>query len=546
MGAPDQSDATSNGPTNRCCLVDWSRWHNRKNRKLKAISPMFVRPPEVKLTRTFRQPFANVVETARTCYSPKGIVEEQEMGPRWEALAQDLYRAGHHTTFQHATFQFAITGVSRQLIWSFLHAHPFYNSEQVSQRYVTVRPDNCLIPALDEPARSVFVACVERQMADYQTLTEALLPVTEEAYFDLFRSRAKARDKYATAIRKRAQEVARYCLPVATTAYLYHTISGLTLLRYQRASLQPDAPSEQRLLVAAMVAAVLAVDPGYRAVLEEARPWRAPAVSGSEIDRDRARAFCTEFDARLGARTSRLVACPSENVTATAGAVREVLGLCAGELDDESAIGLVLDPAQNDLLGENLNLTTHDKLSRCLAHAHFTFAKRLSHTADSQDQRHRMTPGSRPILARHYTGEPDYAVPGLIQGDPGVEQAYRDSMARSWEAMEYLLDLGVSTEFALYLLPNAANVRFTESADLLNLHHKHRMRLCYNAQEEIWRASLDEAEQIRAAQPELGRHLLPPCTQRLQAKVRPICPEGERYCGVPVWKLDLGEYRRVL
>jgi thymidylate synthase ThyX len=119
-------------------------------------------------------------------------------------------------------------------------------------------------------------------------------------------------------------------------------------------------------------------------------------------------------------------------------------------------------------------------------------------------------------------------------------------MAQTWEAIERLLVLGVAAELALYLLPNAVNVRFTESADLLNLHHKHRMRLCYNAQEEIWRASVDEAEQIRAAQPELGRHLLPPCTQRLQAKARPICPEGERYCGVPVWKLDLSEYRRLL
>ena len=507
---------------------------------------MFVHPPEVKLTRSFRQPFANVVETARTCYSAKGIVEGQAMTPRWEALAQDLYRAGHHTTFQHAAFQFAITGVSRQLIWSFLHAHPFYNSEQVSQRYVTVHPENCIIPALDEPARSVFVACVERQMAEYQALTDTLLPVTEEAYFTLFRSRAKARDKYVGAIRKRAQEVARYCLPVATTAYLYHTISGLTLLRYQRACLQPDAPTEQRLLVAAMVAAVVDVDSGYRAVLEEALPWRAPAAGGPEIDRHRARRFCREFDARLGERISHLVSCPPENVTATADAVREVLGLSPDELNDDAAIRLVLDPAQNDLLGENLNLTTHDKLSRCLGHAHFTFAKRLSHTADSQDQRHRMTPASRPVLARHYTGEPDYTVPGLIQREPAAERAYHDSMARTWEAIEHLLDLGVSPEFALYLLPNAVNIRFTESADLLNLHHKHRMRLCYNAQEEIWRASVEEAEQIRTTQPELGHHLLPPCTQRLQAKVRPICPEGDRYCGVPVWKLDLSEYRRVL
>ena len=98
----------------------------------------------------------------------------------------------------------------------------------------------------------------------------------------------------------------------------------------------------------------------------------------------------------------------------------------------------------------------------------------------------------------------------------------------------------------MYLLPNAVPVRFTESADLLNLRHKHAMRLCYNAQEEIWRASWEEARQIRAINPRIGRYLLPPCTLRQMARTRPICPEGDRYCGVPVWKLDLDEYRRVI
>jgi hypothetical protein len=35
---------------------------------------------------------------------------------------------------------------------------------------------------------------------------------------------------------------------------------------------------------------------------------------------------------------------------------------------------------------------------RALQHANYTFAKKISHTADSQDQRHRMVPGSRPLL----------------------------------------------------------------------------------------------------------------------------------------------------
>jgi thymidylate synthase ThyX len=71
------------------------------------------------------------------------------------------------------------------------------------------------------------------------------------------------------------------------------------------------------------------------------------------------------------------------------------------------------------------------------------------------------------------------------------------------------------------------------------------MRLCYNAQEEIWHASVDEAEQIRQVHPRLGRWLLPPCGLRARAGAKPPCPEGTRYCGIPVWRLDVSEYRRM-
>ena len=78
----------------------------------------------------------------------------------------------------------------------------------------------------------------------------------------------------------------------------------------------------------------------------------------------------------------------------------------------------------------------------------------------------------------------------------------------------------------------------------MGLRHKHAMRLCWNAQEEIWRATLDEALQVREANPLIGKYLLPPCALREMAGARPICPEGARYCGVKVWKLGLHEYER--
>src|SRR5438105_15931627 len=107
--------------------------------------------PKVRLVNAFARPFENVVATARTCYSSKGIVTEDQASARPErrdALARSIYDAGHHTTFQHAHFQFALENVSRQFLWTFLHSHPFYNSEQVSQRYVEVKPGHYAVPPM--------------------------------------------------------------------------------------------------------------------------------------------------------------------------------------------------------------------------------------------------------------------------------------------------------------------------------------------------------------------------------------------------------------
>ncbi|MBI4531449.1 MAG: FAD-dependent thymidylate synthase, partial [Candidatus Latescibacteria bacterium] len=256
--------------------------------------------------------------------------------------------------------------------------------------------------------------------------------------------------------------------------------------------------------------------------------------------------FIGEFDESLEGHVSRLIDYKINNERILADSVREVLGITRGLLSDTEAISLALNPGRNTLLGEALNLATLSKLSRTLFHPSYTFRKKLSHTADSQDQRHRMTPASRPCLHAHLTETPDVIVPELVKQDEEALVLYGETMEQTWEGINRLREMGVADEFAMYLLPNAVAIRFTESADLLNLHHKHAMRLCYNSQEEIWRASLDEALQIREINPEIGRYLLPPCTLRAMAEARPICPEGERFCGIIVWRKDIAEFERVV
>lgn len=510
--------------------------------------PFLSDDPQVQLTKAFTSPFRNVVATARTCYSSKGIIHDEQVGEpeRFAPLARSIFDAGHHTTYQHAHFQFALANVSRQFIWSFLHSHPFYNSEQVSQRYVAMKKDGMTIPNFEsDRAQAIFSDTVDLQFEAYRRLCELLESNAEDAFFERFNRSERMEKKHRIAIGKKAQEIARYVLPLATHAYLYHTVSAITLLRYWRMAESLDLPTETRMVVGKMVALLLHHDPEYEIILQEPLDGEGMAeyqallgVMGSQ-----ASSFRRYFDDQMGDyQYSKMVAHTVNGEDLVADAVREILG--RGDIPREEAIALALHPGKNRILGESMNLTTHGKLTRALFHSHYTFKKRLSHTADSQDQRHRMTPGSRPILATHIDETPDYITPGLIEENPEALELYQETMRKTWEAVSALRNEGADQEQWTYLLPNAVTVRFTESSDLLNLRHKHVMRLCYNAQEEVWRASVEEARQIREAQPLIGQYLLPPCTLRAMGQTKPICPEGPRYCGVRVWKEDIEDYSR--
>jgi len=511
--------------------------------------------PVVVLVNSFRDPYNTVVAAARTCYSSK-VVSPDECGKDDKArevrdrIYESIYKAGHHTTIQHPTFQFVLEKVSRQFIWSFLHSHPFYNSEQVSQRYVEVRKGNFATPPLDGAALELYTATVARMMDGYHALMKAIEPDVEREYFRIYPARRTSADKWRKKdIHKKVMEAARYVLPVATHAHLYHTVSGITLHRYHRLCGQFDTPAETRTVVRKMVEEVNRVDPLFFRSAEDEIPlehtpefrafaeFHGAGTSGRE--------FVREFDASLGPVRSKLIDWKANAPETMAQAVRTVLGLARGRMSDAEAIERVMDPAKNPLLGEALVLTTHSKLSRAMHHPHYTFRKKLSHTADSQDQRHRMIPGTRPVLAAHFTGEPDVILPPVIERGAAREPAM-GLLREVWEAIARLRGMGVPWEHAQYLLPNAVAVRFEESGDLLNLHHKWTTRLCYLAQEEIWRCCLEEVQQVARVHPALARHLLPPCGLRKEAGASPYCPEGNRYCGVPVWKLPIEQYARLI
>jgi thymidylate synthase ThyX len=532
-------------------------------------------PPRVTLRNAFAHPFDSAIAAARTCYAtrligPEEITEKQRIN-----IGAATFYSGHHTVYQHAHFEFGLENISRQFVWSFLHAHPFYNSEQQSQRYVRLDRAHAYVPAeslfFNEGSRAIYERAIARSWNYYRELSALLAGDARAILNDIWHvgpmSHVNRIQKIERSAEKRSIEIARYVLPLAAFTTMVHTISGIVLHRLWRMCSASDTPTEAREVIGQMVALARDIDPQFferfgTEPLQELPEWanRPPVVSGnggSSIVGENERyadvhgsvevtstgeTFAREFDAKLGGKTSKLIDYSPNSPHIAAEAYRGVLGLTEAQCSDAEAIDRLLNPARNLYRLETLNVGVHAPAMRALQHVNYTFAKKISHTADSQDQRHRLVPGSRPLLTLSDTREPDYITPLLLEGNPRARELYERAMHEAWTAKNELLDRGVPAEIALYVLPNAKAIRLVESGSLLHLLHKWTMRTCFNAQEEIYRASMDELAQLREVHPQFARYVGPPCYVRAGITT-PICTEGSHFCGVKVW-LDFPNVER--
>jgi thymidylate synthase ThyX len=513
-------------------------------------------PPRVTLRNSFAHPYDSAIAAARTCYASKLIGPEEITDKQRLNIGAGTFYSGHHTVYQHAHFEFGLENISRQFVWSFLHAHPFYNSEQQSQRYVRLDRAHAYVPPLslffDEGSKEIYEQAIARAWDYYRELSALLVGDARSILSDIWHigpmSHPKRAHKIERSAEKRTIEVARYVLPVAAFTTMVHTISGIVLHRLWRMTTACDTPNEARAVIGAMVAHVREIDAQFfdrfgTEPLEEVPEWsdrdrQHTGVNGSSTptnqNGDADDRFEREFDFNLRGKTSKLIDYSANAPRVIAQAYRAVVGLTEAQCSNAEAIDRLLNPARNLYRLETLNVGVHAPMMRALQHVNYTFAKKISHTADSQDQRHRMVPGSRPLLTLTDTRTPDFITPKLLAQNPQALEVYHRAMQDAWQAKNQLLDRGVPLELALYLLPNAKSIRVVETGSLLHLLHKWTMRTCFNAQEEIYQCSMDELDQLREVHPELARYVGPPCYVRAGVTT-PICTEGAHFCGIKVW-----------
>ena len=433
------------------------------------------------------------VSAARTCYFPNGIVtpEKSEEWSRKDDLLNGIFKGGHHTTLQHTHITMLISGMSRHLIWRLLHGHPYYNSEQVSQRYAKMKIESFVYPEAGE--RSEWEAFYKARFEDYEKLIETLLPDVE-AVVPKFRRRDSM---------KKAQEMARYVLPVGMSAYLYHTVNIITLLRYIAvAKTMPESQREAQEFADRIAQKLIALDASLEPLVAHARE-ATPVFPAFDMK---------GLKTRIGVNGAQVK-------------VYDVVGDAGFEVNDNYA----------DVLRYSQMLPDSGVLGG------FSTYMKLSFSADAQNQRHRRSPAVRPALEPIY--ERSWYVPPIIAKNPEALALYNASITASYDFFEAQRDT-IGFGEAVYALSNAHEIELVERNDFTSFHHKAQMRLCYNAQQEIFDIVYEQCKQLRQMKVPGSEGLLPPCTIRHDLKIRPTCPEGDHFCGIKVWKLDFNDYKR--
>jgi flavin-dependent thymidylate synthase len=433
-------------------------------------------------------PSSVAVSAARTCYFPNGLVEpsRSDNWARKDDLLQAIFKAGHHTTLQHTHITMMISGMSRHLIWRLLHSHPYYNSEQVSQRYAKMQGDGFVYPkGADEEVWENFY---QDRFNDYENLIDILTP-------DIAEVTPKFRQKD---VGKKAQEMARYLLPVGTSAYLYHTVNVITLLRYiSVAKAVPEARNEAMEFAEKIAKMLIEMDASLQPLVNHAQKLE--------------------------------VSFPTLNFSSY-------------QTDDEVKVFDIVDHS-SELYSEHYAdvLRTSQMLLDEGVLGSFNTTMQLSLSADAQNQRHRRSPAIRPKLEDIY--QRNYYIPPIIAQNSEALKIYNHAIEASYDFFEAQKE-EIGFGEAVYALLNAHKIALVEHNDMTSFAHKAQMRLCYNAQQEIYDITYEQVRQLRAHGVQQAEKFLPPCAIRNALKIRPICPEGDHFCGVKVWKLPFDEYER--
>lgn len=127
-----------------------------------------------------------VATAARLCYAPVGASELMETlsEERIRKVLRTILESGHFSTLEHASYTFAIDGVSRAMTHQLVR-HRLASYNQQSQRYVTFNdePEFIVPPSVEDSGmEGEFDKAVKEAFDAYSKLVELGIPAEDARY----------------------------------------------------------------------------------------------------------------------------------------------------------------------------------------------------------------------------------------------------------------------------------------------------------------------------------------------------------------------------
>ncbi|WP_101696545.1 FAD-dependent thymidylate synthase [Clostridium minihomine] len=178
------------------------------------------------------QPERTVAAAAKLCYSSVGVehIMDGLTDEKTAQFVEMLSEIGHESPVEHASFTFAIEGVSRAFLAQ-MTRHRIASYSVQSQRYVAEHQFGYVVPpeieAIPE-AKEEFIRSMEEAQTRYENLTRIL----KEKHLAQMLEEGKEPKAAARAAEKKAIEDARFVLPNACETKMICTLNARSLMNF--------------------------------------------------------------------------------------------------------------------------------------------------------------------------------------------------------------------------------------------------------------------------------------------------------------------------
>ena len=227
----------------------------------------------VKLLTCTPEPEKAVAAAAKLCYASVGVDEifEKLSDEKTEAFLGKLIGLGHASPFEHATFTFAIEGVSRVLTHQLVR-HRIASYSQQSQRYVKLDQFEYITPpsiANNAVAKAIFDEAMGQDQKAYNEIVNALMP----QHLEVFKQGGYTEKEARQMAEKKAIEDARFVFPNACETKIVVTMNARSLMNFfdhrccNRAQWEIREMAEQMLMIVKREAPTLFKHSGPRCLI---------------------------------------------------------------------------------------------------------------------------------------------------------------------------------------------------------------------------------------------------------------------------------------